>query len=111
MISGDNRTINHNVANMPASMKRPNVASVTIAYDQNRSRFKRFDTPASVGLPTTTHYVGSIEKIMNPNNVVKIKRYIDAETVVTVTVSASGVSRTQVYFLKDHLGSSHLLVN
>jgi len=87
---GDGRVFGWSVFNKPTSISKSG-RSVHVYYGPNRSRYQRID---DLGNPaeTTTHYVGSIEKIWRPNNVVETKRYLGGELIVTLADNAGTVS-------------------
>ncbi|MBX3705422.1 MAG: hypothetical protein KF911_02225 [Pseudomonadales bacterium] len=104
-VSGTNgRAVSYAVHNKPVSMSRSG-ASVTIDYGPNRERFRRIYVQG--GSTTTTHYVGSIEKVWRPGGVIQVKRYLDGELIETIQAS----TRTVEYLLTDHLGSVDVVVN
>ncbi|MBX3707646.1 MAG: VCBS repeat-containing protein [Pseudomonadales bacterium] len=104
-VSGTNgRSVSYAVHNKPVSMSRSG-ATVTVDYGPNRERFRRIDVQG--GSTTTTHYVGSIEKVWRPGGVIQVKRYLDGELIETI----EGSTRTVEYLLTDHLGSVDVVVN
>ena len=64
------------------------------------------------GQVTTTQSVGGIEKVIRPDNVIEMRRYV-AGALVTSKYSAGGIqqSSTIQYVLKDHLGSTDVIVD
>jgi hypothetical protein len=74
------RSNSYTVFNKPYAMSRAG-ATVTIDYAPNRERYRRLDNQG--GQVTVTHYVGSIEKITRPGNVVEYERYLDGEAIET----------------------------
>ena len=108
-VSGDGRTIGYTVFNKPNDITR-GARDVDVAYGPNRNRYARVDNEGQSS-EVTTHYIGSIERIWRASGVVETKRYIDGEVIVTVTDTGSGTTESIAILLKDHLGSTDLIVD
>lgn len=109
MTGGDGRTIQYSVFNKPTYMGKSG-KTVDIAYGPSRDRFRRVDN-ANQSSEVETHYLGYVERIYKPGGVVETKRYIDGEVIVSITEGSGAPVTTISVLLKDHLGSTHLLVS
>ncbi|MEZ5558136.1 MAG: RHS repeat-associated core domain-containing protein [Pseudomonadales bacterium] len=109
MISGDGRSIAYSVFNKPTSIIRGS-STVTLHYGPNRDRYRRIDDVGESS-ETETHYVGDVERIWKPGNVVVTKRYLGGEAIRTRTESSGSVTDVVHYLLKDHLGSTDLVTD
>jgi len=105
LTSGDGRSNGYTVFNKPNSMSQAG-NSVSIDYGPNRERFSRIEVKS--GQTTTTHYVGSFEKIWRPTGVNETKRYLDGEVVVT---TRSNGTQDVEYLFSDHLGSTDVITS
>jgi len=108
-VSGDGRSIGYGVFNKPVSITR-GARTVQIHYGPNRERYRRIDDLGQTS-ETETHYVGSVERIWKPGNVLVTKRYLGGEAIQTRTVSSGSIADDLHYVLKDHLGSMHLITD
>ena len=108
-VSGDGRTIGYTVFNKPNDITR-GARDVDVAYGPNRNRYMRVDNEGQSS-EVTTHYIGSIERIWRASGVVETKRYIDGEVIVTRSDDGSTVTSSVAVLLKDHLGSTDLIVD
>ena len=109
MISGDGRSIAYTVHNKPTSIVRGS-STVNVYYGPNRNRYKRIDN-LNQSSESETHYLGNVEWIFKPGNVVVTKRYLDGEAIETKTDTSGSVVVETHYLLKDHLGSTHLITD
>ena len=78
-----------------------------ISYDANRNRYIRKDINASTKV---THYLGSVE-IIYENGDVKAKRYIGNLVINIDNISEDINLWDYNYLLKDHIGSTHTIVD
>ncbi|WP_395375001.1 RHS repeat-associated core domain-containing protein [Marinicella sp. W31] len=88
-----------------------------IAYDANRSRYLRVDLKngAQGTERTVTHYAGGAEFVYKDTGEIKAKRYI-GNLVIHVDIQAGEAETNRNrwgynYLLKDHIGSTHTVVN
>lgn len=109
MLSGDGRSITWGVHNKPTSITRGS-NTVDLDYGPSRNRYRRVDNSGQSS-EKTTHYAGSIEKTWLSSGVVETKRYIAGEVIVTVTDNSGSISEEVNYLVKDHLGSTELIVS
>jgi len=106
MADGDTRTIQYTTFDKPKQIVKGNHRT-EFKYGPDRARYKRIDTNTSTSDVTTTLYIGSVEKITNPNGTKDIKRYINGVAIITQHYSGSNtLTGTDTrYLYKDHLGS------
>ena len=90
-----------------------------IAYDANHSRYLRVDLRNNLEEHSVTHYLPGVEFVYKVDSI-KAKRYIGNLVVhVEIDTGVSGELEPQVdrnlweynYLLKDHIGSTHTVVN
>ncbi|MCT2532883.1 hypothetical protein N2488_06760 [SAR92 clade bacterium H231] len=110
-ISGDGRTISYTSFDKPSQIIKGN-HKVEFEYGPDRSRYRRTDTNSSNGRVTDTLYIGSVEKITNPDGSKEWKRTL-GNIVIKQTFNSSGTqtAKTEHYLLKDHLGSPSLIMD
>ena len=105
--ANNQRTLIYSSFDKPTQIKKGN-HQINFAYGPNRGRYKRIDKNTSSNVvEKTTLYMGNVERITHSNNQVEFKRYIEGQ--ILVTNDASG-TLTQ-YLIKDHLGSTELVLN
>ena len=105
--ANNQRTLIYSSFDKPTQIKKGN-HQINFEYGPNRSRYKRIDKNTSSNvIEKTTLYMGNVERITHSNNQVEFKRYIEGQ--ILVTNDASG-TLTQ-YLIKDHLGSTELVLN
>lgn len=90
--------------NLPLSITKSGVTVLAYDYDGDRARIK--ETSTTPGNVNSTIYVGNqfFEEITK-NNVKEYRYYIGSPDGVIAVASISGTTRTDKYWLKDHLGS------
>ncbi len=112
MISGDGRTIEYTSFDKPNVISKGETITSTIAYNPDRTRYKRIDEKDS--LTTTYHYVGGIyEHVTLPTNKVEERHYIGGFAVLTIkdrTATEAGSMERQ-YLHKDHIGSNTVITD
>ena len=108
--SSDGRTVSYAAFGKAASIAKGSRTSA-FAHGPDRARFKRVDTDGG-GNPTTTLYLGSVEKVAHPDGTVTVRRRIGG-TAIEVEGSAVGSCEADAlrYVLRDHLGSADGLAN
>ncbi len=108
--SSDGRTVTYAAFGKAASIIKGSRTSA-FAHGPDRARFKRVDTDGD-GNPTTTLYLGSVEKVTHPDGTVTVRRRIGG-TAIEVEGSAVGSCEADAlrYVLRDHLGSADGLAN
>ena len=108
--SSDGRTVSYAAFGKATSIAKGGHTSA-FAHGPNRSRFKRVDTDGN-GNPTTTLYLGSVEKVTHPDGTVTVRRRIGG-TAIEVEGPAAGSCEADAvrYVLRDHLGSVDGLAN
>ena len=108
LLNGNGRVVKWTAFGKPREISKGN-ASVQILYGPDHSRYKRIDKS---GEETTTYtYVGgAYEKIQKSNGQLEEKHYIGGFAVVTVK-NRDVVAKETHYILKDHIGSSSVIVN
>ena len=110
---GTNSTANNQRTLIYSSFDKPTQISkgnhqINFEYGPSRSRYKRIDKNTSSNvIEKTTLYMGSVERITHSNNDVEFKRYIEGQVLITETVSGTNAQ----YLIKDHLGSTSLVLN
>jgi len=109
--SGDGRTISYTSFDKPDEIIKGS-HKVEFEYGPDRSRYRRTDTNSSNGRVTDTLYIGSVEKITNPDGSKEWKRTI-GNLVIKQAFNSSGTqtAKTEHYLLKDHLGSPSLIMD
>ena len=109
--SGDGRTISYTSFDKPDEIIKGS-HKVEFEYGPDRSRYRRTDTNSSNGRVTDTLYIGSVEKITNPDGSKEWKRTI-GNLVIKQAFNTSGTqtAKTEHYLLKDHLGSPSLIMD
>lgn len=107
--TGDGRTLKYSVFDKPLSISKGTFTSSFI-YDTDRNLQKRLDN--NNGSVTTTVYVGSVEKVIKPDASYELRRYVGG-ALITSKYNSSGVlqSSTNQYVLKDHLGSTDVIID
>jgi len=110
MLASDGRTMGWSVFNKPTSIVKSADKSVHLYYGPNRQRYQRIDA-INTSSETTTHYVGDLEMIWRPGNIIEAKRYLDGELVVTHTDDNGTLTTQEHYLLKDHLGSTDMITD
>jgi RHS repeat-associated protein len=128
MTSGAGRTVAYTVFNMTASIVQ-GTTSIALAYDATHNRVKQVEVAG--GTTTTTIYVDdlvsgtSAEKISTSSTAYKWNDYFvipagmafDGKAsgvrvgVRTTTVSGTGTTKADSYFVLDHLGSTAAIVD
>ncbi len=108
--SSDGRTIAYAAFGKATSIAKGSRTSA-FAHGPDRARFKRVDTDGG-GNPTTTLYLGGVEKITYPDGTVTVRRRIGG-TAIEVEGPAVGSCEADAvrYVLRDHLGSVDGLAN
>ena len=86
------------------------------AYGPNRERYLRIDANSvNASLSKTTYYLGSVERIVNNDGSVSVKRYIEGQILVEdsfVSVSATEPYQSSTkYLIKDYLDSTSLVLH
>ncbi len=106
MPDGSTRTIDYTTFDKPSRIVKGN-HKMEFEYGPDRARYKRIDTNTGNGEVTTTLYIGSVEKITNPNGTQAVKRYINGVAIITQHYDNSGglTGTDERYLYKDHLGS------
>ena len=105
------RTLVYSSFDKPTQINKGN-HQVSFEYGPSRSRYKRIDKNTSSNVvEKTTLYMGSVERITHSNNDVEFKRYIDGQVLVTDTISGGSSTSVTQYMIKDHLGSTELVIN
>ncbi|MCT2532885.1 peptidoglycan DD-metalloendopeptidase family protein [SAR92 clade bacterium H231] len=110
-ISGDGRTISYTSFDKPSQIIKGS-HKVEFEYGPDRSRYRRTDTNSSNGRVTDTLYIGSVEKITNPDGSKEWKRTI-GNVIIKHTFNSGGsqTGKSEHYLLKDHLGSPSLIMD
>jgi RHS repeat-associated protein len=102
------RLIQHTTFDKPYYIEKNLQFSTEFWYGSDRSRIKRRDYNMVSGGITTTWYLGSLEKIVDSNGGIKLKRYIGGVAIETSSYADAADESPQVnteYLLTDHLGS------
>lgn len=87
--------------------------STTFSYGPDRSRYKRVDSRSN-GEVITTLYLGNVERIhKSSDGKYRWKRYLPGGGVFTYTTDAAfnQQSFTEQYLLKDHIGSTDVVLD
>ena len=110
-ISGDGRTISYTSFDKPSQIIKGS-HKVEFEYGPDRSRYRRIDTNTGNGRVTDTLYIGSVEKITNPDGSKEWKRTI-GNIVIKQVFNSSGTqtAKSEHYIFKDHLGSPSLIMD
>ena len=111
MLSDGERTFEYSTFNKPTTISDGN-HTVEFEYGPSRSRYYRRDT-SSNGVEHTW-YLGNVEKVAKANGTIEWRRSLEGGGHYTYTTNASNAETESVvkrYMLKDHLGSSSLLMD
>ena len=110
-ISGDGRTISYTSFDKPSQIIKGS-HKVEFEYGPDRSRYRRIDTNTGNGRVTDTLYIGSVEKITNPDGSKEWKRTL-GNLVIKQVFNSSGTqtAKSEHYIFKDHLGSPSLIMD
>lgn len=98
------QTLAYTTFNKPSSIASSDGKTTSFWYGPSRSRFKRQDTAA--GQTTTTHYVGSFEKVTGPSGTTE-RLHVGGNVLVLKTNNVQKIN----YLIKDHLGSTVAILN
>ena len=106
------RQIEYTSFDKPSVITAANGHRTEFAYNTARARYKREDTKGNE-TTTTTHYLGSVERIQHADGKQEYKRYIGDVAIVTVEMETDerALSSAVVYLHKDHLGSIVAITN
>ncbi|MBA2409353.1 MAG: RHS repeat-associated core domain-containing protein [Gammaproteobacteria bacterium] len=109
MLSGANRTLTWNVANLPTKINQGTVARY-FSYGPDRARYKQSLTGS--GSTETTHYVGGLYEQMSKGTVTSRRHHIYAQgQVIAVYTTQNNTQSTLQYLHRDHLGSIDTITN
>lgn len=108
---GNGRALEYSSFDKPTLIAKGNHV-IEFDYDVNRSRFKRVDSDFSTGdVDKTTIYMGSVERIHHSDGRLELKRYIEGLVLVTDTLVGDALTSLTQYVIKDHLGTTELILN
>ena len=108
---GDGRTLTYSTFDKVTKITK-GAHTVDFKYGPDRARYYRKDTDTSNNRVTETLYLGSVEKVKNPNGTIEWKRNLgDLQITQTFNSAGTETKREEQYFLKDHLGSIDLILD
>jgi RHS repeat-associated protein len=108
-ISGDGRTLEYTSYDMVKKITKGSNAT-EFQYGPDRARWQRKDVKN--GTPTTTTYIGNVERIQTPANTIEWKRNVAGVIFTYRTDTANKLQASDKrYLYTDHLGSVDLMTD